>query len=245
MADRVTYAKSFFDLQLRFANRVTSLSGLLLARAIMEYTNIYVRFGLGRDFDPAHPVWQEYLAGLQDANDHGEWTYRFYLTRSQDVMPPNLVATFGCFSYARLSDDRIRLHFQNAEPDNRSPLCIERRDQRLADLTALFAHVKRTVRQPPQVVGASWLYNLDAYRRLFPVSYIGTAQIIHNRFQSMPLWGQFLNRRGEIKEDMMRQLLQRLECQSSLEHLDRCFPLQVLRVEAPALEFYEFFGVSS
>jgi hypothetical protein len=45
MADRVTYAKSFFDLQLRFANRVTSLSGLLLARAIMEYTNIYVRFG--------------------------------------------------------------------------------------------------------------------------------------------------------------------------------------------------------
>ena len=104
MADRVTYAKSFFDLQLRFANRVTSLSGLLLARAIMEYTNIHVRFGSGRDFDPAHPVWQEYLAGLQDTNDHGEWTHRFYLTRSQDVLPPNLVTTFGCISYTRLND---------------------------------------------------------------------------------------------------------------------------------------------
>ena len=239
------YAKAFFDLQLQFAHKVTLLSGLPLARALLDYTNLYIRFGLGRGFDPAHPTWREYLAGLQDANDSREWTYRFYLRRPDAMAAPAIVATFGCFSYARLSGDRIRLHFENADTDGPSSLAVERRGQRLADLTALFAHVKRTVRQPPQVVGASWLYNLDAYRRLFPVSYIGTAQIIHNRFQSMPLWGQFLNRRGEIKEDMMRQLLQRLECQSSLEHLDRCFPLQVLRVEAPALEFYEFFGVSS
>jgi hypothetical protein len=50
---------------------------------------------------------------------------------------------------------------------------------------------------------------------------------------------------GEIKKNMMRQFLQRLERQSSLEHLDECFPFQVLRVEASALEFYEFYGVSS
>jgi hypothetical protein len=76
------------------------------------------------------------------------------------------VATFGCFSYARSSGDRIRLHFQNAETDGHSPLGIERLDRRLADLAALFEHIKRTLRQPLQVVGASWLYNLDAYRRL-------------------------------------------------------------------------------
>ena len=245
MADRVTYAKSFFDLQLRFAKRITALSGFSLARAVMEYTNFYIRFGLGRDFDPTHPIWQEYLAGLRDANDNGEWTYRFYLARSPAVMPPNLVATFGCFSYARLSHDRIRLHFQNTEPDDLPPLGIERRGQRLADLAALFAHVERHVRQPLQVVGVSWLYNLDAYRRLFPSSYIDTAQVIHQRFQYMPLWGQFLNRWGETKEHMMRQFLQRLEYQSGLEHLDECFPFQVLRVEASALEFYEFYGVPS
>jgi hypothetical protein len=43
----------------------------------------------------------------------------------------------------------------------------------------------------------------------------------------------------------MRQFLQRLECQSRLEHLDKCFPLQVLRVEASAREFCGFYGVSS
>jgi len=81
----VIYAKPFFDLQLQFANKVTDLSGLPLAGVLLEYTNLYIRFGLGRDFDPAHPTWQEYLAGLQDTDDIREWTYAFYLTRSDAV----------------------------------------------------------------------------------------------------------------------------------------------------------------
>jgi hypothetical protein len=73
----VIYAKAFFDLQLQFAHKVTALSGLPLPRVLLEYTNLYIRFGLGRDFDPAHPGWREYLAGLLDTNDCREWTYRF------------------------------------------------------------------------------------------------------------------------------------------------------------------------
>lgn len=243
MANRVIYAKAFFDLQLQFADTVTVLSGLPLTRALLEYTNFYIRFGLGRDFDPAHPSWQEYLAGLRNTNDSREWTYRFYVTRPYAMASPPVVATFGCFSYGWLSNDRIRLHFQNAETDGTSPLGIERRDQRLADLAALFEHVKRTVRQPVRVVGASWLYNLDAYRRLFPESYLATAHVIHHRFQHMPLWGQFVNRSGDIKESVAHEFLERLGRQSSLEGLDQCFPFQVLSVEASVLEFYDFYGV--
>lgn len=73
------YAKAFFDLQLQFAHKVVDLSGLPLKGALLGYTNLYVRFGLGRDFDPAHPTWREYLAGLHGTNDDREWTYRFYL----------------------------------------------------------------------------------------------------------------------------------------------------------------------
>jgi hypothetical protein len=93
------------------------------------------------------------------------------------------------------------------------------------------------------VVGASWLYNLEAYRRLFPKSYLATAHVIHGRFQHMPLWGQFVARNGEIKESRAHQFLERLGRQSSLEGLDDCFPLQVLRVEAPMRELYDFYGV--
>jgi hypothetical protein len=239
----VTYAKAFFDLQLQFAHKVTALSGLPLAHALLKYTNLYVRFGLGRDFDPVHPIWREYLAGLQGTNDSREWTYRFYLTRPEAMAAPKVVATFGCFSYAPLSGDRIRLHFRNAETDGHSPLRIERLDRRLADLAALFAHVKRTLPQPLQVVGASWLYNLDAYRRLFPASYLATARVIDHRFQHMPLWGQFLDRYGEIRKSMTSQLLERLERQSSVDSLDQCFPFQVLSVEASVAEFYDFYGI--
>ena len=54
----------------------------------MSYTNLYIRFGLGRDFDPAHPTWQEYLAGLHDPDDIAEWTYSFYLKRSDAMAGP-------------------------------------------------------------------------------------------------------------------------------------------------------------
>jgi hypothetical protein len=239
----VIYAKAFLDLQVEFAETVSAISELPLARALLEYTNLYIRFGLGREFDPTHRGWLEYLAGLRDAKDPREWTYRFYVRRPDTMAVPALVATFGCFSYAQPSGDRIRLHFQNAEMDGHSPLAMDRRDRRLAELAGLFAHVKRGARQPLRVIGASWLYNLGAYRRLFPESYLGTAHVIHGRFRHMPLWGQFVSRYGEVREDMARPFRERLGRQSSLEGLDQCFPLPVLALEAPVGEFYDFYGV--
>jgi hypothetical protein len=241
----MVYAKAFFDLQLQFAHKVTALSGLPLTRVLLEYTNLYVRFGLGRDFNPAHPTWEAYLAGLQDTNDQREWTYRFYLTRAEAMAGPPVMATFGCFSYALLRGDRIRLHFQNADTEGRSSLGVACLGQRRADLTALFGHVKRTLHEEVHVVGVSWLYNLEAYRSLFPVSYVGTARVLGDRFQSMPLWGQFLDRHGGIREHMTRPFIERLERQVSVERLHECFPFQVLAVEAPVGEFYDFYGISS
>jgi hypothetical protein len=103
--------------------------------------------------------------------------------------------------------------------------------------------VKRTAGRSARVVGASWLYNLDAYRRLFPPAYLATARVLPGRYRHMPLWGQFVDRRGEVREKPAAELRARLTRQSSLESLDECFPLQVLGLEAPVSEFYDFFGV--
>jgi len=241
----VIYAKAFFDLQLQFARKVAALSGMSVPQALLEYTNLYIRFGLGRDFDPAQPTWREYVAGLQTADDGVEWTYRFHSTRAEAIGPPGVVATCGCFSYTRLSDDRIRLHFQNVETEGHSPLGRDRVGQRLADLAALFENVERTQRPPLRVVGVSWLYNLDAYRRLFPPAYVATARVLEPRFRHMPLWGQFLDRHGQIKASPARQFLERLERQSSLDGLGQCFPFQVLTAEASVQEFYGFYRIDS
>jgi hypothetical protein len=240
------YAKAFFDLQVEFAEAVSALSGLPLARTLFEYTNFYIRFGLGRDFDPAHAIWQEYLAGLPDADRAGrrDWTHRFYAARaSATAAGPPVAATVGCFSYARSGSAGIRLHFQNAETDGQSPLGRDRRACRRAELTALFAHVKQTVPPTGRVAGTSWLYNLDAYRGLFPEAYVATARPVLNRFRHMPLWGQFVDRRGEVRAAMARELLERLARQTSLEGLDRCFPFPALAVEGSVREFYERYGL--
>ena len=226
-----------------FAERVATLSELLLPDALLQYTNLYIRFGLGREPDRTHADWQKYVAGLREARDGREWTYRFYLERAEAAAGPPVIATFGCFAYSRRRGDRLRLHFQNTEVEGASSLGSARRIQRVADLAALFGHVKATEREPLSVVGASWLYNLEAYRRLFPKSYLATARVLRDRFQRMPLWGQFLDRHGGIKQNRAHQFLERLERQSSLENLDRCFPLPVLTVEAPIREFYAFYGV--
>jgi hypothetical protein len=238
------YAKAFFDLQLRFADRVATLSGLPLSRVLLEYTNLYIRFGLGREFNASDQTWQAYLAGLSGPARIDEWTYGFYLTRHGATSGPAVVATVGCFSYALLTDERIRLHFHDADRDGQSPLAIERVSRRRAELTGLFEHVRRTARRPLRVVGASWLYNLEAYRRLFPSSYLATARPMPDCFQHLPLWGQFLDRHGAVREKVTREFLERLERESSIDGLDRCFPFQALSVEAPVQDFYDFYGIS-
>ena len=241
MSDHAPYARAFFDLQLQFAERVCGFTGLPLERAVLQYTNFYIRFGLGGDFDPGHPGWRAYAGGLRDADDRGEWTYRYYTSRPHAVAWPPVVATFGCFAYARVGEDRIRLHFHNAADG--SSLAIERQAERRAELAALFSHVGHTGGPRVRVVGASWLYNIEAYRRLFPKSYLATARVITGRFQHMPLWGQFLDRRGDVKPSMAQRLRERLGRQSTLDGLDECFPLQVLRLEVPVRELDEFYGV--
>jgi hypothetical protein len=239
---RLVYTKPFFELQLDFARTVSGLSGLPYGRALLAYTNLYVRFGLGQEPDEAHPGWQDFLRGLPREGDPAAWTHRFYLERSRARVTLPIVASSGCFAYARPRPDRIRLHFQNVEPDGHSPLGRDRRPRRFAELRALFAHVTRTVPEPVAVVGASWLYNLEAYRCLFPPSYVHGAQVMRGRFQRMPLWGQFLDRHGELRASAARVFRERLTALTGVEGLEQCFPLPVLAVTAPVTDFSAFYG---
>jgi len=151
------------------------------------------------------------------------------------------VATFGCFSYARPRADRVRLHFHNRDTGGRSSLASDLVDRRRGELAALFAHARRTGPDSARVVGASWLYNLEAYRRLFPGSYLATARPIGGLFRHMPLWGQFLDRHGTVKARMAQPFLDRLEACASPDDLCQCFPLSVLSLEAPVAECSEFY----
>jgi hypothetical protein len=239
----VVYSAAFFDLQFQFASRVASVSDLTLEQALLDYTNLYVRFGFGRGFDRDHPGWCEYLAGLRRAADPCAWTYRFFVERAPDVAPPAVVASFGCFSYADSGDAGIRLHFQNRDALDHSPLAKDRMPARLGELRALFRHAGQTRPAASRVAGTSWLYNLSAYRRLFPPSYLASASVADARFRNLPLWGQFLDRHGAVRPGMSAPFLERLSRLAGLDGLAGCFPFQALALEAPLADFQRFYEI--
>jgi hypothetical protein len=248
----VQYSKAFFALQLRFATLAAELTGVPIERALLDYTNLYVRFGLGRAFDPAHPAWRRYVDGVHRETDLAQWTHRFYLAHADAFQAPQRVATFGCFSYEMQDAGRVRLHFENVDSPAVSPLSIERLPHRLAELRSLFAHVGRHQRQAARVVGTSWLHNLLAYQRCFPREYAASATVTESKFRTLPLWGQFVDRNGELRADITDDFLRRLTHAAHAaraahaahaQDLARCFPFQALAVDAPIGVFYRFYDV--
>jgi hypothetical protein len=110
----IRYSRAIFELQWRFAERVAAMSGMPHEQALLYYTNFYIRFGLGREFDVNQAVWRIYIDGLTNAVEPADWAWRFFLTR-EPVPPPSLLATSGWFSYSNAGD------FSNAESLDCSP----------------------------------------------------------------------------------------------------------------------------
>ncbi|WP_025602123.1 hypothetical protein [Burkholderia sp. WSM2230] len=236
------YSKEFFDLQIRFAQTVVALLDIPIEKALLDYTNIYVRFALGRAFDQHHPIWRCYADGLSESVDLYDWTYRFYLARTDVTQTQSTVATVGCFSYAMQDAECVRIHFENIEPAAVSPLSIDRLPVRLAELRSLFDHVRHNQQEATHVAGTSWLYNLLAYQRCFPDEYVASAKVAESRFRNMPLWGQFLDRHGAVRVGVVEDFIRRLSCVANFQDLVCSFPLQALAVEAPIERFYCFYG---
>jgi hypothetical protein len=148
----VHYPRRFFEINILFAQRIAEVSNQALDDALLNYTILYTRFGLGRDFDPANSTWQEYLGGLHRAKDLTEWTLQFYLARPAQADLPADQPDFGCFSYAVWPDNRIRLHFHNAETPENSPLSRHRIDVRLSELRQICMSAASKTRRPLSAV---------------------------------------------------------------------------------------------
>jgi hypothetical protein len=236
------FSKDFFDLNLKFARRISDVTGQGLEKALLEYTHLYLAFGLGRDFDDENSIWQSYLHRLKNQPDLVASTHRFYLGQTAKRPKPEPEHAFGCFSYTLWTDCRVRLHFRNAM-NKRGALQTRNISERLAELKSMFGYLKKTVPIMSTVVGGSWLYNIEAYRRLFPPNYLESAQAGEGEYQFISLWGQFLCHDGDVRQPMAERFLQAMETQKTLEGLKNCFPYQVLRLASSMKNFYLYYGI--
>ncbi len=219
------YDPAFFALQIGFAGRVAAIRGLPLARALGEYTNLYVRLGCGDRLDPEEPRWRASVAALIEAKDPAAWVgERQVAVRTG----PFDDLTCGCFRLSRLDPVRFRLHFVPEAERAGSPLAPAAVARRRAELHELAVRAAAAASGEAVVIGASWLYHLPAYRRLFPAAYLAGLRPMPHPYQRMPLWGQFLQRDGRLRSSIGERFRASVARARTMGELDRGFPLSVL-----------------
>jgi len=230
--------EDYFSLQLSVAAHYAGAADVPFGVAIDRCTNLRRRFNLWGSAGGAR--WKEFLDETNSiSNDHAA---TLSLCMKLHERRPRIKAgqSFGCFSFDPPDAAGVlRIHFVPPKDTSASPLASENVQARMSELRALFSHVKRT-EQVVSVRGVSWLYNIDAYKRLFPRSY--TASI---RAASFPLhlngsstWGQVLNWRQAVKPAMREALLARLPTMQ-IDSPWKIFPYQPLVACSDVDAFYE------
>lgn len=231
-------SEGFVRVQWAFAQRVASVLSLPLEQALLRYTNMYIRLGLGRDFNAEDPVWQRFIMGCQASENPPQWAYDFYKSRLEYPSGPALIARFGCFGYAETRGaKRLHIHFQppSEYPPELTLLGQQVRGERIAELQAMRGHMRAHFSDDYAVTGVSWLYNLSAYRTLFSESYQRSLYPTEPRYHSMTLWGQLLNRKGVLKDEAA--FLQELAYIERPPDLQNCFQFPVWRAQCDLRDF--------
>ncbi len=237
--------RDYFEVQLLFAEAVAGRTSRTLSETCLEFTNLHRRFGLGRPSEGAPSAeWARYAAGLERCRSRSsrlDWTVDFFA----GVSPKESVTRrFGCFSYDLLdSGDVARIHFSNLDSTGDcGPLARTKADRRLSELQEMFGFIRARHSSVRTVRGGSWLYNLQAYRRLFPPAYAAsTFEPEQVRLDGTSSWGQLLDFRGGVKPAVRQALL------DNVGKLDiaapwMAFPMRALGAQGPVEDFYQFYG---
>ncbi len=240
--------RGWFELQLCFAAVAAERRGEPLGETVSVLTNLHRRFGLGTlgliasEREAVDPLWQRYVEGLEARRDLAS---RLDWTVACCAEGPGSKASkpvFGCFAFdAPDGEGVVRIHFENRDDDGVSPLVEAKAERRRGEAAAMFAHIAATYPQARTVKGGSWLYNLEAYRRLFPPQY-GASRVRPEplRLNGTSSWGQLIDHLGQVKPKAREVFL------ANLADLDpaapwRVFPLPALAVSAPLEAFTAFY----
>jgi hypothetical protein len=243
-------ARGFFGLQLHYADVLTAKSGISLADAITFHTNFHRLFAYGNlgriRPDPDFLALVQTVVARDDADARLDLLIDAYGDRPADPWPSDRFAFGNHFACEAPTEGGIvRIHFRNRfNNDAHGPLHSSNISQRRADLTAMFGFVASRWPDTKAVNGASWLYNLEAYRRLFPPDYGASRTPLHGPrpIHGLSTWGQFLDFKGRAKAAIVAQFKENLTALDAAQPW-LAFPHQVLAASAPFDSFRRAYRV--
>ncbi len=241
------YPKEYFYVQVCFARKFSEITGMMFEDSLLTKTGLHWRVG-GASYKDNKKT-EEWVQAFDPHLNNEELTDKFFdvfIRRSDSFFDPKH-NEFGAFSYwYNPENQKVKLHYENLFKGEKSPLSIDFFDDRIADLKKMFSDIKAKCPMAVEVTGSSWLYQLPAYKRLFPKMFINNLRNVTYEeiiFSSDSLWGQFLDSKGNIKKDLEIQFVDSIEKASSLEELLDSFPLYPMCSSAPIQCFYSHYGV--
>ena len=234
----------YFDLQLQVARRYAAAAQVPFDAAVAACTNLRRRLNLHVPAGDAR--WRALLARLAPTDGDRPAALALCLDAfAARPAAPQSPGTFGCFScdLPDAASGTLRLHFMPPQGIARSPLARDSMAERHQELRALFRYVRQSGAPVRSVMGVSWLYHLDAYRRLFPPAYGASAAApgfaLHLTGSST--WGQVLGWRQTVKPDVRDAVLARLRYLEPAAPW-KVFPLQALAAHCPVAPFHDWFA---
>ncbi len=160
---------------------------------------------------------------------------------------PERRARFGCFTHDPPNDEgQVRIHFSSRDSEGGvGPLAGWKVSRRVAELAQMFGAIRAAHPVAETVRGGSWLYNLEAYRRLFPPEY---AEARHAPprvgLNGTSSWGQLIDHLGAVKQDVAAVFLRNLRDELDPAAPWLVFPFRALITSAPIETFYRFYGIA-
>jgi hypothetical protein len=157
---------------------------------------------------------------------------------------------YGCFKYHGSTDgETVDLHFSNEELEDVGPLSAEKTERRLRELSDVFTAIRKEFPQCKTVTGKSWLYNIEAYKRLYPKEYSASPEVDTDvsAVGSGRLWGQFQDSHKGLKQELAAAFLDKIRTLEEVtpEAVLAAFPYQALKVQGPVEDFYTKYGIDT
>jgi len=243
--------REFFIFQFRCATKIAEKTGEPLETVIHKYTP-FLRQEMWEERESYDSATFGPLPTMEKIVDNAYENYKKIV--KDEPVPYHDGRRFGCFAFDYDEKSKtIFIHFSNAEFGQIGPLDKTKIEQRKIEMGDMLKSIRQDYPESKVVQGASWLYNMEAYRRLFPSEYSAGRKIDENVGSwkiGTKIWGQFLDSNYRLKQEVVDQFLSRIEeIPQGIEpdkfsgELLSALPNPPLKVHAPIDKFYQFYGV--
>ncbi len=239
------YPKELFHLIVEYAKKKSEILDIDLLESIKLYTPIYYLIGNHDwEFKEDSIYWKEFVQRYEKGEDLVELVNDMYIRNDKAESSHKW---YGCFRYKYVEDENgigtVKLHFLNNRSSKEGPLSSTQTDKRLEELKEMFKDIKKNHPNVKYVEGGSWLYNIEAYKRLFPREYTEKMRSIPPKTNNLVIWGQFINSEWSIKDDYANKFLSRVKKAKSKEDLENSFEMLSLFPKAEIKYFYNLYSI--